>query len=509
MHFKQNIGPSWGFRMSLVLGSAALHAAALPPWNAAGLIWVAIAPLLVALRGARPAQGLALGFLWGVATIWIIAHWVPAGLSYYYQQSLLFGVGFAMFAAVGSCAIYTAGFGACATQVPGPRVLWLAGLWVAWDWIRASVFGRTPWLFLGHALVPHPLLIQLADIGGAYAVTFVVAVVNAAVAEIAVAESGARARAAATAAAVVALAATYGGWRLHTPLADGRTIRVAVVQGNNDLGWQWQSEFYGAGLDRYLDLSRAAAAAQPDLILWPESAVTFFLDREPAYQGAIARTLADLRADLLTGGPYAEESDPQPRYFNSAFYVSRDGSIAARYDKTHLLAFAEYFPFRTIGFLRRRFERVRWFTPGTRDEPLATRLGNLGVMICFEGVFPEIARGLVARGAGLLVILSNDAWLGGWAGPAQHARLAVLRAVENRTWVIRATTTGVSMIVDPHGVVRAESAIGTAATLSESVVVGAGGTIYTVVGDAFAAACALAGIGAVLWRRIREPIRQE
>jgi apolipoprotein N-acyltransferase len=241
-----------------------------------------------------------------------------------------------------------------------------------------------------------------------------------------------------------------------------------------------------------------ARANRSELIVWPESSITFFLSHEPSYQAVIARLLRDAGADLVLGGPYHDDAEPEEvRYYNSAFYVGRDGAIASRYDKTHLLPFAEYFPLRTIEFLRRRFEHVRFFTHGEPGARLATRFGDIATVICFEGIFPEIVRAQTRLGARLLINLSNDAWLGVGPGPEQHLAMVALRAVESRLWVIRATTTGISAFIDPNGRVVDRTAGGVATYLNGSVVPMDVPTVYKRWGDAFAYGCvvvALAGL---------------
>jgi apolipoprotein N-acyltransferase len=217
----------------------------------------------------------------------------------------------------------------------------------------------------------------------------------------------------------------------------------------------------------------------------------------------LARGLDGLGADLIVGAPHHDNGE---KYFNSAFYVAVDGSITGRYDKTHLLPFGEYFPLRFIELLRRHFERVRSFTPGAEGVLLETRAGPAAVVICLEAVFPELVRKRMAAGAKFLVNLSNDVWLGQGTGQAQHLAMVVLRAVENRTWVVRSTTTGISAFIDPWGRVRAASPLFEAAVLRQEITPQHVSTIYQRWGDVFAYACLAASIGVLLWTVTRRRV---
>jgi apolipoprotein N-acyltransferase len=267
-------------------------------------------------------------------------------------------------------------------------------------------------------------------------------------------------------------------------------VPVRIVQGNNELRTQWRREFYGDGLERYLALSQTSRSRSPRVLIWPESAVTFFLGEEPAHRGRIGRVLGVLGAELVVGAPSRQPRGADAwQSYNSAFLVDEDGAVRARYDKRRLLPFAEYFPLRFLAFLRRHFDAVRDFTSGETPLLLETRAGQAAVVICFEAIFPELVAERMRLGAEILINLSNDIWLGSWAGPAQHLQMVVLRAVENRVWVLRATTTGVSAAIDPLGRVRVRSRFGTTATLDQEVSPMRVWTVYKQFGDVLAFVC--------------------
>jgi apolipoprotein N-acyltransferase len=492
----------------------ALYCLAFPPWNLTPLAGVALVPLLLALRGLRTLASLFTGLAWGTLMLWGIGYWVPGALANYWQQPYWFGLLFAL----GVAAVFVGqpfavfGFGCARLQARwgGWTRPWLiAALYVGCELARARMLTGHPWLLLGYALVPDVTFIQMAEIGGVYLLSFALALTNAFVAE-AIGTPGSfaiRGRRVIAALLVVASVWTYGRIRLSASLpASGPEVPVMVVQGNNDLGSAWQGNFYYRGLEQYLQLTMGGAArTHPRLIVWPEAAVTFFLEKEDLYRSAIARVLAQDGVDLIVGGPHAEEGGAAPLYFNSAFLVLPDGRVGGRYDKVHLLPFAEYFPLRTIQFLRRRFERVRYFTPADEPALLHTAFGDVATLICFEAIFPEVVRRQTAAGASLMVNLSNDGWFGPTAGPDQHLMMVALRAVENRLWVIRATTTGVSAIIDPYGRITTQTAPFTAATLDGVVVPMQVTTPYERYGDAFAWVCVAVAAGAIVAGSFRRP----
>ena len=160
----------------------------MPPWGLTPAAWIALVPFLGALRGLRMRYAALAGLLWGTATIWGIGYWVPVALSTYWGQSRWFGFGFAMTGAVIFFGTYGAGFAASVALFTRrgtgvTRALLVAVSWVAWEVARGRWLTGDPWLLLGYALAPWPRWIQTADLGGVYLVSFVVALVNVAIAE--------------------------------------------------------------------------------------------------------------------------------------------------------------------------------------------------------------------------------------------------------------------------------------------------------------------------------------
>jgi len=500
--------------LAATLASAALYGLAFPPTALRGLAWVALVPFLVSIRRARGPATMGLAWLWTVAAAYAVGDWFARSVSTYYQQPVAIGIGF--FAGVSSVmaapyfVAFAIGYRALARR-RGPTTLPLlaAATWVTCELARTNLLTGNPWALLGYSQARIGTVVQIADVTGIYGVSFVLVAVNTVLAEawLAVRSKAHSLRPAlmglAGAGAAAAMVLTYGSWQLRqapsagTP-ADGiKAVGVAIIQGNLDLGSQWRQEFYGRNLEAYMRLTQAALdAGEPRVVFWPESAMTFFLDEEPLYRAAIARVLQPHDAHLVAGAPRVVGSRDVPTYYNTAFLLAPDGSILGWYDKQRLLPFAEYFPLRSIALLRRRFARVREFAPGVSTSLLPTPAGLAGIVICNEAVFPDIPAARVRDGAGYLVNLANDTWVSDRAFSEQLFDIVSLRAVEQRRYLVRASTSGFSAIVDPWGRPQVVSEPFTQAWITGTVRGGDTLTFYCRAGDLFAGACvAAAGAG--------------
>jgi apolipoprotein N-acyltransferase len=290
--------------------------------------------------------------------------------------------------------------------------------------------------------------------------------------------------------------------------ADDRTapgVAVAVVQADVHIGARFRPELYGRNLDTYLGLTlQALDQARPRLVFWPEGALTFHLEQEPVYRETIARVLAEGRAELVAGGPWGVPGDP-PLYTNSVFVLDPQGRVRGRYDKQVLVPFAEYTPNGAFDLVRRSFDRVRVYSRGTRSEPLPTAAGLAGIAVCNEIMLPELVRRRVLDGAELLVNPSNDTWISerNWSRLIFH--MALVRAIEQRRYLVRASTSGPSAIVDPWGRVQIRSEPASRAMIAGRVRPRLDRTLYARLGDSFALLCVAGtavGVKAVRRRRI-------
>lgn len=492
--------------LALTALSGALYGLAFPPVGWWPLAWVALVPFLVALRGSRPRRAIGLGVVLGITLSYGVGTWMPDAVINYYEQS--FAVGVLIFLA---CALWQASWQYAAFALLYRRLagrltppLAVGAAWTTAEVARTYVPFGNPWALLGYSQTAAPLVVQVADVTGVFGVSFLVMTVNAALAGW-WCDRDRRARAGlGVAALTVAVALAYGAVRLREFDGGARdgAVPIATAQANLDLGTQWKSEFYGANLGAYADLTMQAVASHPArLVIWPESALTFFLESEPSYRVYLARLLGQARTTLLTGGPRVVAGVGGETFRNAAFVVTPDGDIRGVYEKRTLVPFAEYFPLAGVELLRRQFGKVREFTPGTRQEPLATPAGAAGMMICNEAMLGAEAVDRVRHGAEWLVTLTNDSWV----GRRHYAEIAFamvrLRAVEVRRWLVRSSTSGPSAIIDPAGRVVDRLPFNGAGYLRAAIEPRHGLTPYARVGDAFAMACCGATLLFALIRR--------
>jgi apolipoprotein N-acyltransferase len=239
------------------------------------------------------------------------------------------------------------------------------------------------------------------------------------------------------------------------------------------------------------------------LVVWPESATPFLFEHDAIGRTAVIDVVRRRGIHLLFGSDQIESGSP-PRYFNSAFLLNPAGATAGVYRKMHLVPFGEYVPLkRLLFFAAPLVEAVSDFSPGERAVVMPLGNHTLSTAICYEIVYPDLVADFVQHGSQLLTTITNDAWYGESSAPYQHFEQAALRAVEQGRYLIRAANTGISGIVDPYGRVVVASPIFERTVVTGDVRFLTGRTIYGRTGDAFAFACTLLTLLALIaaWRR--------
>jgi apolipoprotein N-acyltransferase len=281
----------------------------------------------------------------------------------------------------------------------------------------------------------------------------------------------------------------------YTHLNDrlGGTLKTAIIQGNIRQDVKWGEAFKLETIGIYSQLTSKEGGGV-DLVLWPETAMPFILEADPA-RNVIAAIPERLSSNLLFGTLFG---DARGRFYNSAYVFGRKGEFVGRYDKVHLVPFGEFTPLRDyFPFLEKISVATGDFFSGNGHEPISTELCKVGVLICYEGTFPSITVDAARRGAQVFVNITNDAWFGRSSAPYQHLAFYTFRAIETDRFVLRAANTGVSAIIDPRGRIVARTGVFVRTVLKGTFAMRDSQTFYVRHGDYFVLVCFLLLVGLV------------
>ncbi len=471
-------------------------------WPLAFVAWV---PLIVALRNKTPMQAVKIGVLQGTVMNVTGFYWL--------NEMLMQFSGFP----TALCALFLVLL--CLAQGGGRAAVmtWLYSRATlnGWSWRFAFVAAFVaselvvPALFEWHlaaSLHSVPVMIQFAELGGPILVGLVIVIANLSIAEPIMAMLDRRKISVMTAAlgpAAIFLALGFGYWRIGVIDARAKasdSASVGIVQGN--LGLIQKREDPGEGLRRHFLLTEGLRKSGADFVVWSESSVTFAVPENLANQFLRDRVASKLHLPAIFGGVLFRMGPTGERWFNTAFASDADGKLTSRYDKQYLLAFGEYLPFAdTFPILNEWSPNSGKFSAGTSLEPLILNVKGverrIAPLICYEDILPRFTNKIVSHSdPELIVNITNDAWFGDTTEPWEHLALAKFRAVEHRRYLVRATNSGVSAIVDAVGRSVVESGTFKSETLQGKVHFMRAKTVYEQLGDtpwAFVSLLAFAG----------------
>ncbi|MEW6665022.1 MAG: apolipoprotein N-acyltransferase [Thermodesulfobacteriota bacterium] len=484
--------------------SGLLLSASFPPGITPWTAWLALVPLLWGISDKPPSRAFVLGLMTGFSHALTLIYWILVVMGHYGGLDIFTSSGILILFCL-YLALFPAGFACLSRLGAGSRfqVLWWGVLWVGLEYVRAWILTGFPWCLLGYSQYGRIHLIQVADLTGVYGISFLIALSNGIIYRLLFDRPSFRG-AAGTAETVLAIllipASLVYGWHRVEGYREARgrpsPLRVAVVQGNIDQSLKWNAEFQEKTVQIYESLTRQAAPFRPDLVLWPETAVPFFFQEKTSLSRRVAESAAGLKASLVFGSPAYGHVDGKTRFYNRAYVLSPEGRPKDYYDKTHLVPFGEYVPLkRFLPFVHRLVPAAGDFAAGERPGPLEIPGTPAGVLICYEVIFPELARAQVEKGARVLLNLTNDAWFGRTSAPYQHLSMAVFRAVENARPLVRAANTGISAFINPIGEITLQSGLFSEEVLTQEVgLPGPSLRFYTVHGDLFAAGLLLLGL---------------
>ncbi len=463
------------------------------------LAWIALVPLFVVAQRSNARQAFVAGFVCGAVAAWGIFGWLFVVPAFGAAQFIVLGVYVSLYPACWCAGVVML------ARSHVPLAITAPALWVALDMLRSHAgFLALPWATLAQSQQANLAVLQVAALGGEAAVTFVVVLGNVAIASLLQRRAWRGALAAAA-----AVGGVHAGGALVLAIDAGPVpIVVAAVQPSIGLLERDTESGREATWQRLEHLTRRAAQSQPALIAWPETAVG-----DPRHDARLAARLAALAAQtstpLVVGASETEKfvatdaaglAVRERDNYNSAYVVRHDAPLAEPYRKRRLVPFGEYTPMAGV------VSWPRWLVPdivaGRSGDSGATFLIphasalvlrdglRIGVLICWENEFADLARQSVQDGAQVLVQLTNDAWFGRTRAAAQHNAASVLRAVENHVPVVIASNSGPSQVIDARGRVKSRVAsLFDKGVAIASVGVGNAGTPYSRTGDLFSFGC--------------------
>ncbi|MGC8926622.1 MAG: apolipoprotein N-acyltransferase [Myxococcota bacterium] len=473
----------------------------LNPFYAGFIAWISYVPIFYTLRNLEPKKAFLIGLLGGIFYFSIVLYWLDIAMTVFGNMPQYLAVP-ALFLLVIYCALYWGFWAYLSTYIfksIGIDFTIIAPfIFVALEYIRNYLLSGFPWGNIAYSQYKNLTFIQISSIGGIYLVQYVLLLINA------VMEGWIRyfflrnERKPITYSAILLgiLLFTYSFGLIRAnnvskEISNSVHLKVSMLQGNIDQGIKKKShEYRGSILSNYIDLLEKAKAENAELVIWPEAAYPLGLPDEMT---------SFANPDLMPGisqSPFVQIIGVSTYYYdrgrrflhNGAFLLDEKLNIKDKYYKSHLVPFGEYVP---LGIPIEKFVTgIGTYVPGEEVKPAEISINGKniknGILICYEGIFPEISREHSKKGANLLVNLTNDAWYGISSAPYQHLSMYVFRAIENGKFLVRVANTGITAIINPYGKILSETNIFERTILSGDVALIEGSTIYTKIGDIFA-----------------------
>ena len=470
-------------RLAVVLSG--LLCGALYAFPAAGLLcWIAMVPyafvLLEDLRqDRRPAffflRGLEFSFFYVAAGFsWILSHTSGQLLGYSVLKSLIYSV----LALLGLSLVYgllyafvplifSAAAGLKRLKYGGLLLSFLfAFLWILAEWAMTKTWAGVPWTRLAVTQYKFPIIIQTASALGSYFISFLMVSVNFLTAYgiwIFISSRDRKRMLKCLAAAVMIFALNLGAgcimFGFDRAKDTGEAVTAAALQGNTDVVEKWKSAYYRTAAGIYSSMAKEAAGNGARLIVMPETSINVYINNYKEGVEKISKTAKKYDCVIAVGC----FDEFKGRIANTIVLIGPDGKLQQqRYYKRLLVPFGEFLPWRgffekTIPVLAEINRQDGDLSTGETASVTDTAYGRVGFMICFESIYESLAADTAADGAELIIMSTNDSWFSGTAALSEHLGHTVLRAVENRRYIVCAAESGISAVISAQGEVRGQS----------------------------------------------------
>jgi len=474
----------------LALLSGLLSALAFPKFNLSFFIWISLIPLLFIISKKTPKQSFLLGMIAGFSFYAVLLYWIPDVPAHYGDLSMGFSIliyiVFMLFLSL-FWAFFSLSFSKIRRAFPQAAFFMAPFLWIVFEYALAHILTGFPWGLVGYAQYQNLYFIQMSSLTGIYGLSFVIVLLQ----SLFVLSIQTRIKTYFFTGLAIVLFIHLGGFlSLKKITPSSETFQASVIQGNvsSDIYWPDISyEKIQQLFNEHIGLSNAASTSGSQLIIWPEFSVPLCFSCPSEFYQNFKRSLfqfvQETQSTLLLGTNEMFPFQDTNQYFNTALCLSPDLSYT-EYHKMHLVPFGEYTPYKKIfSFINKMTHAIGEITPGEEFRLHSFKNFPFGSPICYEIIFPNLVRKFTKSGAQFLTTLTNDGWYGQSSAPYQHFAIAVVRAVENRRFLLRSATTGISGIIDPFGRILAKSELETQTFLTGQITPLSSKTLYSLTGD--------------------------
>lgn len=469
-----------------------------------GLIFLYPLALVIIGRNSRnKLDALRFGWLLGLLGSSLGFYWLTIPMHYVGGLPWLLAFPCAVF--IGSFFGFFCGLFSLASFLFRDLTIWqnsimLGIVWYLTEWLRGWVFTGFPWLPFVMGVARYPSMLQGASVIGIYALSGLYVGISCLAFDSIVWYSSKRNSFGLKAlfpffiaCALFLCIIIFGVIRLSlNPITTNtrNEVAIAIIQGNDDQLVKWSRETKYQSVKEYVKASEnifkniqkneyEEDIQLPQIILWPETVLPFDFQSIAEIDGRepLLTFAKKYQVPVIFGAPGVESIGTETKIFNRVYFYTPQAYFNTKdnpnqtelqwYDKEHLVPFGEYTPiFFNLSFLKQLLQSVGTYSPGERVQPIVVELRSasttdeksihtnrisMGVLLCYEGIFPEIGRKRVANNAEVFVALSNDSWFGKTIAPQQHLQLAQMRTIEFHRWMARAAVTGISAFIDPYG----------------------------------------------------------
>ena len=486
-----------------------------PDTNIAWLAFFALVPLLVSIQSMTHKESFYAGLITGITFFLTLIYWIVPTIHVYGGLHLILAFGVLTLLCL-YLALYPAVFAFTLRKLRYGLYMPLlaACIWTGLEYIRTYAFTGFSWGTLGYSQYENLALIQIADFTGVYGVSFLIILVNS---SLAVLYMNFKKKIAGQyiipviyTTALVIGAYIYGSQKINdidSQIKKAEKTTISIIQGNIKQDLKWSDEFKIHTIEKYIQLSKNQIKKNPDLVIWPETALPFYYGFDRVLSNHVNQCVKSSKTNFLIGSPAFELDKEYTRFYNRAYMFDEFADITGTYDKNHLVPFGEYVPFGNyLTFLGKITAQAGNFSTGDQAFlPLEFNNHNLnvtrktGVLICFEILFPSISSKFVKNGADILTTITNDAWFGQSSAAMQHFSIAVFRAVENRRALARAANTGISGFIDPKGKIIETTSLFKDTAITRQVPILNSLSFYTMHGDVFAIGSILVTLAILVW----------